>query len=66
MKERSPIRGRSDRRALLRAATSLGRLWQENKRENDGRALVAEICTGFTEGFDTPDLKAARSLLNEL
>jgi hypothetical protein len=28
--------------------------------------MLDEICGWFTEGFDTPDLKAARALLDEL
>ena len=28
--------------------------------------MLAKIYTWFTEGFDTPDLKAAKELLDEL
>ncbi|MBL8205529.1 MAG: protein kinase [Blastocatellia bacterium] len=42
----------------LRAAMSLRRC-----NEAEGRKRLAEIYAGFTEGFDTPDLQAAKALL---
>jgi class 3 adenylate cyclase/predicted ATPase len=49
----------------LRAAMSLSRLWQrQGKREEAGK-LLQEISGWFTEGFDTPDLKEAKALLEE-
>ena len=48
----------------LRAATSLARLWAERGRRAEARELLAPIYGGFTEGFDTTDLKAARTLLD--
>ena len=50
----------------LRAATSLARLWQRQGRRTEARALIATIYDWFTEGFDTPDLKDAKALLEEL
>jgi predicted ATPase len=50
----------------LRAATSLTRLWGENKRKSEARELLAPVYDWFTEGFDTPDLKDAKALLDEL
>ena len=50
----------------LRAATSLARLLRDNNRRDEARAMLAEIYTWFTEGFDTADLKDARALLEEL
>jgi predicted ATPase len=51
-------------RALeLRAATSLARLWQAQRRASDAQELLGEAYSWFTEGFDTPDLRAARALL---
>ena len=50
----------------LRAATSLARLWGENKRKSEARELLAPVYDWFTEGFDTPDLKEAKALLDEL
>jgi class 3 adenylate cyclase/predicted ATPase len=50
----------------LRAATSLARLWHEQGRRGEARDLLAPVYDWFTEGFDTVDLKAARTLLSEL
>ncbi|HHJ06766.1 MAG TPA: hypothetical protein ENK24_04630, partial [Anaerolineae bacterium] len=49
----------------LRAAMSLARLWQETGRGAEARQKLAEIYGQFNEGFDTPDLQAARDLLAE-
>ena len=35
-------------------------------RRDEARAMLAEIYGWFTEGFDTPDLKDAKALLDEL
>ena len=50
----------------LRAATSLARLWGEQGRRAEARDLLAPVYGWFTEGFETPDLKEAKSLLDEL
>jgi predicted ATPase/DNA-binding SARP family transcriptional activator len=50
----------------LRAATALSRLWQRQGKRDQAGPLLAEIYSWFTEGFDTPDLREARSLLDEL
>jgi predicted ATPase len=50
----------------LRAATSLARLWQQQDKQNDARALLTEVYSWFTEGFDTADLQEARALLEAL
>jgi len=50
----------------LRAATSLSRLWQRQGKQAAARQLLAEIYSWFTEGFDTPDLQDATSLLKAL
>jgi DNA-binding winged helix-turn-helix (wHTH) protein/predicted ATPase len=50
----------------LRAAVSLGRLWRDEGKRTQARQLLAEIHDWFTEGFETPDLRDARSLLEEL
>ncbi len=50
----------------LRAACSLGRLWRDQGRRNDAGDLLRPIYGWFTEGFDTPDLKEAKALLNAL
>ena len=50
----------------LRAAVSLGRLWQQQGKRAEAFELLAPIYGWFTEGFDTPDLKEARALLDGL
>jgi predicted ATPase len=50
----------------LRAAMSLSRLWQQQGRRDDARALLAPIYSWFTESFDTADLQEAKALLEEL
>jgi predicted ATPase len=50
----------------LRAATSLARLWREHGRRAEARDLLAPVYGSFTEGFDTPDLKEAKALLQIL
>jgi predicted ATPase len=50
----------------LRAALSLSRLWACQGRRDEARQPLAEVDGWFTEGFDTPDLQAARALLAEL
>jgi predicted ATPase len=50
----------------LRAAVSLGRLRRDQGRHPEARDLLASIYGWFTEGFDTPDLREAKALLDEL
>jgi predicted ATPase len=50
----------------LRAATSLARLWCDQGKRAEARDLLAPVYNWFTEGFDTPDLKEAQALLDEL
>jgi len=50
----------------LRAAASLARLRRDQGRRAEARDLLAPIYGWFTEGFDTPDLKEAKALLDEL
>lgn len=50
----------------LRATTSLARLYQRTGRHDEAREKLSGIYNLFTEGFDRPDLKAARALLDEL
>jgi predicted ATPase/class 3 adenylate cyclase len=50
----------------LRAAMSLSRLWQQQGKQGEAHQLLTEIYAWFTEGFDTPDLKEAKVLLEEL
>ena len=48
------------------AATSLARLWQDTGRGREARPLLSDAYGRFTEGFDTPDLRDAQALLEEL
>jgi predicted ATPase len=50
----------------LRAATDLARLWRDHNRHGDAHDVLSQVYQRFTEGFDTPDLKDARTLLDEL
>jgi predicted ATPase len=50
----------------LRAAVSLARLRREQGRSAEAHDLLGPIYGWFTEGFDTPDLKEAKALLDEL
>jgi class 3 adenylate cyclase/predicted ATPase len=50
----------------LRAATSLARLWGEQGRRSEALELLAPVYGWFTEGFDTADLKRAKTFLDEL
>ena len=45
---------------------SLSRLWQQQGKRVEARALLAPIYGWFTEGFDTADLQEARALLEAL
>jgi predicted ATPase len=50
----------------LRAATSMARLWRDQGKRDEARALLAPVYGSFTEGFNTLDLKEAKALLDEL
>jgi predicted ATPase len=50
----------------LRAAASLACLRRDQGRHTETRDLLAPVYRWFTEGFDTPDLKEAKALLDEL
>jgi hypothetical protein len=50
----------------LRAATDLARLWGNQHRAAEARELLGSVYGRFTEGFDTADLRGAKSLLEEL
>jgi tetratricopeptide (TPR) repeat protein len=59
-------RNQESRWLELRATMSLARLLRDTNRRDEARAMLAEIYNWFTEGFDTADLKDAKSLLHEL
>jgi predicted ATPase len=50
----------------LRAATSLASLRRDQGRHTEARDILAPVYGWFTEGFETPDLKDAKALLDEL
>ncbi len=50
----------------LRAGMSLARLLDSRSRRREAHKLLAPVYDWFTEGFDTPDLKDAKALLDEL
>jgi len=50
----------------LRAAISLAHLWFEQGKRTEARDLFAPVYDSFTEGFDTPVLREARALLEQL
>ena len=59
-------RSQNARSLELRAATSFARMRRDQGRRDEARGLLAPIYAWFTEGFDKPDLRAARDLLNAL
>jgi class 3 adenylate cyclase/predicted ATPase len=50
----------------LRATTELARLWGENGKREAACEMLKAVYGAFTEGFNTPDLKDAKALLDEL
>jgi predicted ATPase len=59
-------RGQQAKSWELRAAMSMARLWRDQGRRTEARELLAPVYDWFTEGFDTLDLKQARTLLDAL
>lgn len=50
----------------LRATASLSQLRQKQGRKAEALQMLTKIYDWFTEGFETPDLKTARALIDEL
>lgn len=50
----------------LRAVINLSSLWQQQGKCQEARQHLAEIYSWFTEGFATPDLHSAKTLLDSL
>jgi predicted ATPase len=50
----------------LRAAMSMARLWRDQGKRQQAYDLLAPVYGWFTEGFDTLDLKQAKTMLVEL
>jgi len=59
-------RQQETKRFELRTATSLARLWRDQGRRHEARALLHPVYAWFTEGYVTVDLKNAKALLEEL
>jgi DNA-binding SARP family transcriptional activator/class 3 adenylate cyclase len=59
-------RGQGSRMFELRAATSMSRYLAAQRRMDCARGLLAPLYGWFTEGLDTPDLRAAKALLDQL
>jgi predicted ATPase len=65
--EASAVARRQGARILeLRALMSLSRLREQQGRPAEVRSPLAEIYCWFSEGFDTPDLRDAKALLEQL
>jgi len=62
----SIARAQRARSLELRATMSLARLWIAQNRSDDARRQLSDLYAWFTEGFETPDLQAARLLLAHL
>lgn len=59
-------RGQGARSWELRSATTLALLLSRQGARSAARDVLAPVYSGFTEGFDTHDLRVARSLLHAL
>ena len=59
-------RSQSAKSLELRAAMSIGRLLQRQGKRTEAQNLLTDVYGWFTEGFDTADLKQAKTLLDEI
>ena len=50
----------------LRAAMNLSSLWSQQRTPGAMRKLLANVYARFGEGFDTVDLRKAKSMLDDL
>ena len=57
---------RGARSLELRAAIRLASLWASQEHRKKAIDVLKPVFDKFTEGFDTPDLKEAKVLLDEL
>jgi class 3 adenylate cyclase/tetratricopeptide (TPR) repeat protein len=57
---------RGEKSLALRAATSLAQLWHSQGMDGEARTVLAPVYGSFREGFDLPDLKQAKVLLDQL
>jgi DNA-binding winged helix-turn-helix (wHTH) protein/tetratricopeptide (TPR) repeat protein len=59
-------RSQGSRKWQLRAASSLSNLWKQQKKKKEARQVLSAAYGRFTEGHGTTELKAAKSLLDQL
>ena len=59
-------RERDARMWELRAAVDLARLWFKQGMRAEARDVLSPVHDWFTEGFDTPDLRDAKGLIEKL
>jgi predicted ATPase len=59
-------RAQNARSLELRATMSLSRLWLARSKHSEARRALKEVVAGFTEGFNTRDLREAQALLVEM
>jgi class 3 adenylate cyclase len=57
---------RGEKSLALRAATSLAQLWGSQGCHAEARDVLAPVYDSFSEGFELPDLKQAKILLDQL
>jgi predicted ATPase len=50
----------------LRAATSLARLWKKLDQLDEAKSILSSVYSSFTEGFGSPDLIEAKTVLEQL
>jgi predicted ATPase len=50
----------------LRCTTSLASLWHDQGRNQEALALLSAVYDRFTEGFETADLRSAKTVLDLL
>jgi class 3 adenylate cyclase/predicted ATPase len=66
LQSREVARTQQTRLWELRACTSIAQLWRDQGRGSEAHDLLGPVYGCFTEGFDTPDLKEAKALLDAL
>ena len=68
MQSKLPLRigKRCKRLVVSTRRNALARLWRDQGKIQQARELLAPVYGWFTEGFDTRDLKQAKTLLDEL
>lgn len=59
-------RKQSARFLELKSSLGLSRLWSRQGKADQARLLLNNIYSWFTEGFDLPDMQAARQLILEM